>query len=221
MFKPADLVCVDFDDLSYDVLHNRILKATMRRLIRTRGVAAENSKDLIQLCRLFPEVQDVELTNRVFGQVQLDRNNHFYDFLMKVCELIHQNLLVSDKPGTSKFQDFVQDEKQMASLFEQFVRSFYRIHTSYQVTRENIRWKWTHADNVSERFLPEMQTDISLTSSTRKIIIECKFTPKALQHHYEAEKLRSEHLYQLNAFSDSVHSQRHKALKEQLEDDPS
>jgi McrBC 5-methylcytosine restriction system component len=43
----------DFDELSYNVLHNCILKATMRRLIRTQGLAAECSESLTQLCRLF------------------------------------------------------------------------------------------------------------------------------------------------------------------------
>ena len=185
----------DFDELSYNVLHNRILKATMRRLIRTQGLAAECSEGLTQLCRLFSDIQDIELSNRVFGQVQLHRNNQFYDFLLKVCELIYRNLLVSEKPGTSKFMDFVQDKRQMAILFENFVRTFYRVHTDFRVKREDIYWRWIAADQVAAGLLPKMQTDISLTSDTRKIIIDCKFTPEATQQHYEAETLRSSHLY--------------------------
>lgn len=194
----------EFDELSYDVLHNRILKATIRRLIRTQGLAAESSERLSQLCRLFSEIQDIELTNRVFGQVQLYRNNQFYDFLLKVCELIFRNLLVSERSGTSKLRDFVQDEAQMRAVFEDFVRSFYRIHTGFDVARENLRWKWIPDDSVSERLLPKMQTDISLESPERKIIVECKFTPRATQNHFEAEKLRSEHLYQLNAYMNNL-----------------
>jgi 5-methylcytosine-specific restriction enzyme subunit McrC len=49
-----------------------------------------------------------------------------------------------------------------------------------------------------------MQTDISLTSEFRKIIIDCKFTPEATQQHYEAETLRSGHLYQINAYMDNL-----------------
>jgi 5-methylcytosine-specific restriction enzyme subunit McrC len=49
-----------------------------------------------------------------------------------------------------------------------------------------------------------MQTDIGLTSDTRKIIIDCKFTPEATQKHYEAETLRSAHLYQINAYMDNL-----------------
>jgi 5-methylcytosine-specific restriction enzyme subunit McrC len=198
----------DFDELSYNVLHNRILKATMRRLIRTEGMASESAEGLAQLCRQFSEIEDIEVTNRVFGQVQLYRNNQFYDFLLKVCELIHRNLLVSEASGASKFREFDQDERQMAILFEDFVRTFYRVHTGYRVKREDIYWRWIAGDQVAAGLLPKMQTDISLTSLTRKIIIDCKFTPRATQHHYEAQTLRSAHLYQINAYMDNLEGER-------------
>ncbi len=202
--KTGRLPC-DFDELSYNVLHNQILKATMRRLIRTEGLATESSEGLAQLCRLFSDIQDIELTNRVFGQVQLHRNNQFYDFLLKVCELIYRNLLISEKSGTSKFMDFVRDKRQMAILFENFVRNFYRVHTDYRVKREDIYWwRWIPTDEVAKGLLPKMQTDVSLTSAMRKIIIDCKFTPEATQQHYEAVTLRSSHLFQINAYLDNL-----------------
>jgi 5-methylcytosine-specific restriction enzyme subunit McrC len=201
--KSGRLPC-SFDELSYDVLHNQILKATMRRLIRSQRVAAESSEGLARLCRLFSEIRDIELSNRVFGQVQLYRNNQFYDFLLRICQLIHKNMLVSERAGTSKFMDFVRDERQMRVLFEDFVRNFYRIHTDYKVKREDIYWRWTAADEVAAGLLPKMQTDISLTSSTRKIIIDCKFTSDATKLHFGAEKLISPHLFQINAYMDNL-----------------
>jgi 5-methylcytosine-specific restriction enzyme subunit McrC len=92
----------------------------------------------------------------------------------------------------------------MAILFENFVRNFYRVETDFQVRREDIYWRWIAADQVAAGLLPKMQTDISLNSSTRKIIIDCKFTPEATQQHYEAETLRSAHLYQINAYMDNL-----------------
>ena len=156
---------------------------------------------------MFSGIQDIELSSRLFGQVQLHRNNQFYDFLLKVCELIYRNLLVSEKPGTSKFMDFVRDKRQMAILFENFVRTFSRVHTDFRVRREDIYWRWIAADQVAAGLLPKMQTDISLTSDTRKIIIDCKFTPEATQQHYEAETLRSTHLFQINAYMDNLEGQ--------------
>ena len=195
----ATLPC-EFDELSYDVLHNQILKATLRRLIRTDMVSQQNAEALAGLCRQLSDVRDVEITSRLFGQVQLHRNNRFYDFLIKVCELIHRNLLISETPGRSKFREFTRDKYQMASLYESFVRNFYRLHSRYRVKREDIYWSWIAEDQVAAGLLPKMQTDISLVSADRKIIIDCKYTPEATQHHYEAETLRSAHLYQLNAY---------------------
>ena len=42
----------DFDELSHNVLHNCILKATMWRLIRADAVAMDSAEALTQLCRL-------------------------------------------------------------------------------------------------------------------------------------------------------------------------
>ena len=200
----ARLPC-SFDDLSYDVLHNQILKATMVGLLRTVGLAAESAEGLSHLRRLFSEIRDIELTGRVFRRVQLHRNNQFYDFLMRVCELVYWNSLATETRGTAKFMDFVRDEKQMASLYESFVRNFYKKEArEYRVGRENIAWKWHAVDDTSASLLPRMQTDISLESADRKIIIECKFTPEATQHHYEADKLRSSHLYQIHAYLNNL-----------------
>ena len=195
----ATLPC-EFDELSYDVLHNQILKATIRRLIRTDAISTENADALLGLSRQLSDVRDIEITSRLFGQVQLHRNNRFYDFLMKVCELIHRNLLISESPGRSRFRDFTRDRQQMAVLYESFVRNFYRLHSRYRVKREDIRWNWVAADQVSAGLLPKMQTDVSLVADDRKIIIDCKYTPEATQHHYTAETLRSAHLYQINAY---------------------
>lgn len=194
----------EFDELSYDVLHNQILKATMARLARTKGLDADLAAGLVQLCRLLGDVSDMDLTSRHFGRVQLHRNNGFYDFLLKVCELIFRYLLPTEEAGPSQFRDFLRDEHRMAILFENFVRNFYRHHSQFNVRREDIYWQWMAVDDVSRALLPKMQTDISLTSAERKIIIDCKYTPEATKRHYEADKLRSTHLYQIYAYLDNL-----------------
>jgi 5-methylcytosine-specific restriction enzyme subunit McrC len=194
----------DFDELSYNVLHNQILKATFRRVGRLTNLNPQCSEGLLQLARRLAEVDDIPLNERAFGNVQLHRNNGFYDFLLKICQLILRNLLISEKTGAGKFTDFVRDPEQMAALFEEFVRNFYRIHTPYWVGRENISWRWQPVDQASRALLPKMQTDISLVSSTAKIVIDCKYTPRALQHKFGGSKLRSEHLYQINAYMDNL-----------------
>nr|NIO74923.1 restriction endonuclease [Armatimonadota bacterium] len=88
--------------------------------------------------------------------------------------------------------------KQMANLFEEFVRNFYKIEQDkYYVTREYVKWDAKALDEISSSYLPRMQTDISMESNSKKIIIETKFYKEALQTHYDIEKIRQDHLNQL------------------------
>lgn len=199
----ATLPC-EFDELSYDVLHNQLLKATIRRLIRTDGISRVNADALGGLIRQLSEVRDIEITSRLFGQVQLHRNNRFYEFLMKVCELVHHSLLISETSGRTKFADFTRDRQRMAMLYESFVRNFYRLESRYAVKREDIRWTWIAEDEASSEFLPKMQTDISLAAPDRKIIIDCKYTPEVTQQYFGSETLKSGHLFQLFSYLENL-----------------
>jgi 5-methylcytosine-specific restriction enzyme subunit McrC len=193
-----------FDELSYDVIHNRILKATIRRLIRVENLDKGLAEKLDQLQRRLPEVGDIRITNQHFRRVQLHRNNHFYSFLLNVCELIHRNLLVSEKAGAKKFKDFVQDDVQMRALFQAFVAKFYAIETHFAVKSDTLTWQWTSLDTTSEKLLPLMHTDVSLRESGRTIIIDCKFTANQLDWPHGVAKLCSPHLYQLSAYLNNL-----------------
>jgi len=203
----------EFDELSYDVLHNRILKTTLSRLTRADGIDAFNREQLIEHWHNMAEVGTVDLSSQVFGKVQLYRNNHLYDFLLRVCELLFANLLPTEKAGSWRFRSFLQDPKQMAALFEQFVRNFYKrearlVFTSGHVAvgREDISWKFATDRLESARLLPKMQTDVCITTSSRKLLIECKYTSDPLEaERYEGtQKLISGHLFQVNSYLDNL-----------------
>lgn len=195
------MVCCEYDELSYNVLHNRILKSTIRNLLRSEEIDKKLREGLFAYYHRLAEVDEIELSAQVFRRVQLNRNNYFYDFLVRVCELLYTNLLPTEKGGAWRFRSFLQDEHQMRRLFEEFIRNFYKHEaTSFTVKRDDIYWRLAPASVEGAQLLPEMQTDVTLTSSNRKIIVECKFTPEVFQAYYGTPKLRSEHLYQLNAY---------------------
>jgi 5-methylcytosine-specific restriction enzyme subunit McrC len=155
---------------------------------------------LIGLQRRLHGIDDIGLNSRLFSSVQLNRNNSFYDFLLKICELVYENLLPTEDPGKSKFRDFLQDDKKMPALFEEFVRNFYRLEAlDCKVGREDIAW---HAiiDEKDKIYLPKMQTDISIERGDSKTIIDTKFYREALVTHYGQEKIQSGHLYQMHAY---------------------
>jgi 5-methylcytosine-specific restriction enzyme subunit McrC len=196
----AQVQC-EFDELSYNVLHNQILKATMRNLIGVENIDNELKNQLVGLLRRFHEIDNIVLNGSLFTRVQLHRNNAFYDFLIKICELIFDNLLASEKPGQSKFRDFLREDRRMARLFEDFVRNFYKLEApAFRVGSEDIFWGPGVLDEESKSILPKMVTDISIESDNSKVVIDTKYYKEALKKHYDKEKIHAANIYQIFAY---------------------
>lgn len=203
----AQVVC-EYDDLSYDVLHNRILATTMRRLLTVRDLNPSISDQLYGTCYRMHQVHDIELSGRMFRAVQLYRNNRQYRLLMDVCHLIFRSGLVTESAGEAEFRDFIRDERRMRIMFERFVRNFYRKHaTGFRVTGNRLKWAELQGQSKSLELLPEMRTDTRLRSKEKLIIIETKFVPRVLQRTLVRETLRSAHLYQLFAYVSNISKQ--------------
>ncbi|NUO01399.1 MAG: 5-methylcytosine-specific restriction endonuclease system specificity protein McrC [Saprospiraceae bacterium] len=191
-----------YDVFDHDVLHNQILKTTLNRLCRTEALDRTTKATARSLALRFHEVSQVPLTKAVFRQVQLHRNNRFYGFLMAVCELLFDNLLPDERAGYYRFRDFLRDDEQMGRLFEAFVRNFYKreLPGSFQVSREDIRWQSAATDTAALALLPKMQTDVTIRSAGRKIILDTKYYKDVLTRHFGIEKLRRDHLSQLFSY---------------------
>jgi len=188
-----------FDELDYNVLHNKILKSTVNLLLKVDNLENEYKDELLRIYNYrFYDIDLIELNDKVFSKVRLHRNNYFYDFLLKICMLIVDNILIEEKTGKSKFMDFLQDEIKMRYVFEEFLRNFYKIEQSdFRVTREIINWDILTFDDYSYKYLPEMKTDISLESQKRKIIMDAKFYKDTLDTNYGKDIIHSSNLYQI------------------------
>jgi 5-methylcytosine-specific restriction enzyme subunit McrC len=196
-----------FDDLSYDVLHNRIIKATLARLLNIDELDSRLRHELFQSRRLFANVSDVSLSSALFRRVQLSRNNANYDLLIKICELIHWALLPHEQGAGTKFSDPLKDERLMASVFEVFVRNFYKVEQrAFSVKSETIQWDAAALTSESAQYLPAMRTDVTLRSNERTIVIDTKYYPEALTENFGQKKIRSDHLYQLYAYLKNIKS---------------
>jgi 5-methylcytosine-specific restriction enzyme subunit McrC len=194
------VACV-IDELSHDVLHNQIIRTTMRRLAATEELDPGLSHELRLLERRLDDVSLVALRAEHFARVQLHRNNAFYRFLLHVCELCFLSLLATEEEGRYRFKDFVRDEVRMRRVFQEFVYNFYRIEQrDFWVSSERFDWEISSADPQARTLLPQMATDVCLDSPSRKIVIECKYTAAILQEHWGKLSARSDHLYQLFAY---------------------
>lgn len=205
LLRNGRVLCA-YDELSHDVLHNQILKSTIRRLISTKGLDPGVSKKVVHVYKRLPQIREIDIKPHHFDGIRLNRNNLFYDFLLKICRLIHENLLPDEAPGKYKFVDFTRDEVRMRVLFEAFVRNFYKREAiGFKVKSEDIEWH-VETDCGDNAFLPRMETDTCMEDmqGKRKIIIETKFKSQVLSDYRGAKKIHSDNLYQLFAYLKNI-----------------
>ena len=190
-----------FDELSYDVLRNRIVKATLRDLSRVRGLDATIGERLRHLYQKLDRVDDVTLHQRDFGLVQSHRLFRDYDFVLRLCRLIWDNTILDRATGSARFNDFREDEARMWQLFEDFVREFYHVEQQrFTVSHPQIKWFEAQGTDDDLAHLPGMQTDVVLEEENRSIVLDVKYYENALRERHGAQRLISGHLYQLFAY---------------------
>jgi 5-methylcytosine-specific restriction enzyme subunit McrC len=190
-----------YDELSHDVLHNQILKESLRRLCTLPSLSATLRGEGRGLIQRMHDVSDIRLTKACFARVQLNRNNAYYDLLLKVAQLAFDALLPVPGTGTFKFQDVLRNEREMARVFEAFVRTFYRLEQSqFRVEPLTIAWDAVPLEHGLGDRLPTMRVDVFLRSPERQIIIDTKYYVEALQSHQGVTSFRSENLYQLFSY---------------------
>ena len=185
------------DDLSRNVLHNQIIKSTLLKLGRTDGVDPTQQDVIYGILRDLSEINPISFTSRDFGRIQLHGNNGFYSLLLRVCAMVHEALMPEPGKGSFRFRDVLADPQTMGLIFQHFIRNFFRFEQNrYIVKGESFSWQIEQYYGWGHKLMPTMNTDTSLLSDDRVIIIECKWAAETLQR----GKLRSDHLYQLSAY---------------------
>ncbi len=198
-------VAVHYEELTRNVLPNRLVKSTMLRLasLPVNALDDELRRDLMRLARLLPEVAEVELRREFFQGVQLHRNNSDYGFLLSVCRLVAARLVLEGRSGRYWFRTFTASDTEMGHLFEAFVRGFLqREYRALGVHPGHKEISWGADVPHGAPGVPKMQADIfvparSALNRRRSVIVETK----CVDHLFgRGGKLRSDHLYQLWAY---------------------
>ena len=103
----ASAVC-EYDELTHDVLHNRIIKSTIRRLLDD-DTLEEQLRDLLgDTYHRLQGVSEIVLSEAGFRSVQLYASNRKYRLLIDVCWLIYRSHLATEKTGEEAFRDFLR-----------------------------------------------------------------------------------------------------------------
>ncbi|VXC80716.1 5-methylcytosine restriction system specificity protein McrC [Sphingomonas sp. 8AM] len=194
-------VTCNYDELSHDLLHNQLLKASLGRLANVATLDPGLAQELLRLRERMPDVVDVRLSAAAFARVQLHRNNARYDLLLKVCELALACMMPTTNGSGYAFRDVLRDEREMARVFEEFVRNFYRLRQrAFRVRSYQLEWQAVPLETNGVGRLPAMRTDVYLESADRRIIMDTKYYADALQQYRGSRSFRSDNLYQLFAY---------------------
>lgn len=201
LFREGKVIC-SFESLSPDTLPNQLIKATLTQLQNTATLAPELQRALQSVQLHFEPISLIQPKDFYFSQLPATFGlNKYYGRVLPLCRFLLQNLL--PEKGSSRFvlNNFLDDERQMARLFEYFVRNFYKQEQQvFRVKSEKINWQTGTEEVAGTAYLPQMITDISLLSPERNLLMDTKYYRQALVQRYDKQKLISGHLYQLFAY---------------------
>lgn len=185
------LVCT-YDEFSVDTQAHRIIKATFKLLLSS-DISMSRKKKIRGFLPYLREVESVDLRGLDWNS-RIDRNNKTYCMLVGICYLVIKGLLQTQLDGSLKMADFL-DERQMHVLYEKFILGYYkREHPEIKTSASQIPWMLD--EGISE-MLPIMQSDITLSSEDKTLIIDAKYYEHSLQSRYGVHKLHSGNLYQI------------------------
>jgi len=192
------LAC-DFDNYTENEYMNKVLKTTVKLLIRTPEVANKQKKSLKKVLLYFDDVEEIDPYKVKWNLIKYHRNNSTYKMLINICYLVIEGMLMSNKEGIKRLAKYL-DDQMMHRLYEKFVLEFYRKHyPEYNASSMHIDW---NVDNKFTDFLPMMKTDITLKYHEKTLIIDTKYYGRTMQVNclYNSKTIHSNNLYQIYTY---------------------
>lgn len=189
----------EFDEHGTDHLVNQIIKATILLLLKQKDLNESNIDLLKKSLIRFHHISDIKLHRSAFSTVKLNNNNRHYRFVLELCRLVCESLIVSSESREVLLTNFMDDNLKMDRVFEKFVKNFYSYHLrDCSVSSPIYEWAIESTDNLFIQGIPELRTDVVIESSDKRIIIDAKFYLEAMKQTLGGGfKFRRDHLSQL------------------------
>lgn len=187
----------EYDELSENNLHNQVLKTTSMVLLRHGQVAEEHRAELRKTMLYFSNVDEIDPASIRWDAIRFQRSNISYRFLLSICQLVLDGMLITTERGERKLARFV-DDQHMSRLYEKFILEYYAAECTC-ATASSPQIKWALDDGVGT-MLPIMQSDVVLRRGNRMLIIDAKYYAHTLQESYGTETIHSANLYQIFSY---------------------
>ncbi len=191
------MLCCDFDELSENILLNRILKTAAMLLIGHDQTDRTRRDALKREMLFFSGVDPIDPKSVRWSAIRFHRNSGTYRLLIGLCRLLFEGMLLTTDAGECRLASFLDDQR-MSSLYERFLRAYYaREHPGLSAAAAQIPWA---LDDGVDAMLPVMQSDITLSKGSTVLIIDAKYYSRTTQTQYDISKLHSANLYQIFAY---------------------
>lgn len=202
--KNGQIYC-EYDELEENNIYNKIIKSIAIRLYKSSDITKKNKKKLNRVILYFNQVEYMELKKEDFKNITFNRNNSYYFLMIKICELIYNAQMLSEKKGKYIFYDLFNSDENMNNVFELFINKFYQheLNKNYKVKYQSIlNWE-VAGGNVD--LLPIMKLDTLIVSPNQTIIIDTKYYKNYLvDNGFNKKELRSSHLYQMISYMNNI-----------------
>lgn len=186
----------EYDELSENNIFNQILKTTIRLLLKDKSIKSQRKQNLKRVSEFLNSVNEINPTLIRWNRLNYQRNNKSYEMLMNICRFVIDSWLMTTQKGEYKFLQF--SDEQMERLYEKFVLEYYKKHYKGKLYVCSPQIEWALDENQAGiEFLPKMQTDITLKSEEKTLIIDTKYYTKTMTARFDKQKLISANLYQI------------------------
>lgn len=195
--RKQTLAC-EFDELSENNVYNQILKTAMLYLLKAPGVHSERKAALKKVLVFFDAVEMLAPSAIQWGRLYYQRSNRNYEMLLNICYFVLDGMLQTTDKGDYQMANF--SDEHMARLYEKFILEYYSRHHRYlsDVRAAQVKWNLVGESNDPMiRFLPVMQTDITLRLGEKILILDAKYYGRTLQQQFDKYTLHSGNVYQI------------------------
>ncbi len=172
-------ICCEYDEYNENSYVNQILKTTALLLIRSHKVSKTYRDRLQKAVLYFSNVNTLNPYTIKWKSVGYNRNNNSYRFLINICYLVINSMLLSTNDGKINLYQFMDDQK-MHRLYEKFILEYYRQeHPELHPSASQVIWDLDMPGD-SDYLLPSMITDITLSKGDKILIIDAKYYSRSM-----------------------------------------
>jgi 5-methylcytosine-specific restriction enzyme subunit McrC len=201
------LVASRFDELTVDTRRNRFVRGALESICRIvqRGDVAHRCRCLAAGMKFQGVSGDVP-TRAEMSVEQFGRNDSDDRFMVAAARLALDLALPTETVGSNPLGLPDREIDWIRRLFERAIGGFYYVVLSTQGWRvecgRTLRWQVQRQTGGISRILPTMRTDIILDHvvSSRRLVIDTKFTTIVTSGWHREETLRSGYVYQIYAY---------------------